>query len=79
MQTRQSSKKVAQRANNIVGWEGAITLAQQQIEEARARIRALKQAIRSFEVMRVSGEPWPGTVEVANSEAAKNASSERTP
>lgn len=47
-------------------WEQAICDATAEVERLKKRIAALRQAIRSFEYMRDSGEPWPGTSESEN-------------
>lgn len=42
------------RDNNLAGWDYAI-------RQALDKISSLKVAIQTFEQMRDSGEPWPGT------------------
>lgn len=44
----------------VITWDTAIKDAETQIEEAKAKIKRLRQAIRSLELLRDKGEPFPG-------------------
>jgi hypothetical protein len=50
---RQASKRAAT-------WDTAIVDAEKMIQEARERIKALKQSIEIFKDLRGKGEPFPG-------------------
>jgi hypothetical protein len=69
-----SQKKSTKNLHTSNYWNQAISEAEKKIVEAKDYITRLRQAIRSFEVMRDSGEPWPGTSE-AREKAAQRASS----
>ena len=61
MSKRMSKEKSSQCLNDVNPWEMAIKDAKNKIEQAKAQIVGLRRAIRAFEVMRDSGEPWPGS------------------
>ena len=63
-----------QTSKTITPWDAAINDAEQMIEEAKTRIKMLRSAIKGFEFLRDSGQPWPGTPE-ARVKAAQGASS----
>ena len=56
-----SQKKSTKNLHTSNSWDKAISDAEEKIADAKAYVARLRQAIRSFEVMRDSGEPWPGT------------------
>lgn len=59
------------------GWDYAIAEAKRQIADAQVKIQRLGHSIKTFEEMRDSGEPWPGTGEVgggAKATASKSGS-----
>jgi hypothetical protein len=58
-----SQKKSTKKLHTSNPWSQAISDAEKKINDAKAQIGRLRQAIRSFEVMRDSGEPWPGASE----------------
>ncbi|MDT4954128.1 MAG: hypothetical protein QOJ02_2266 [Acidobacteriota bacterium] len=49
-------------------WDKAISDAQVKIGEAKAAISRFRQAIKTFELMRDSGEPFPGETFEADNE-----------
>lgn len=68
MSKTMSKKNSVACLNNVNPWELAISDAQNKINQAQKQISALRRAIRAFQVMRDSGEPWPGSVEVSAGE-----------
>jgi len=67
-----SQKKSIKNLHTSNYWDQAISDAEKKIAEAKAQIARLRQAVRSFEVMRDAGEPWPGTAEAGGSETVKS-------
>lgn len=63
-----SQKKSTKNLHTSNCWNQAISDAEGKIAEAKAYIARLRQAVRSFEVMRDAGEPWPGTSSPAQAE-----------
>jgi hypothetical protein len=49
-------------------WDQAIADAENMIVQAESKIKQMRRAIKAFQVMRDSGEPWPGTVEAGMGE-----------
>ena len=42
-------------------WDQAIVDARKEINLAESKIKQMRRAIKAFEAMRDTGEPWPGT------------------
>jgi len=74
MSKKMSKEKIGACLNHVNPWETAIADAKNQIGQAQNRIATLRRAIKAFEVMRDSGEPWPGTSETTE-KASQRASS----
>lgn len=69
MSQKKSTKKLHTSKMSENSWQQAIADAESEIIKAKRKISNLRQAIRSFEVMRDAGEPWPGTVRAATPDA----------
>jgi hypothetical protein len=55
--------------DKFAGWPSALDKARQQMAEAQQRVKHLRRSILIIEEKIEAGEPWPGNVEVAGTEA----------
>jgi hypothetical protein len=59
MLNRNVNRKVTKCTEKLVGWDWAI-------QDAKMRIKRMRQSIRTFQRMRDAGEPWHENAPVEN-------------
>ncbi len=59
MSKKKSNHSFTQTSKNENTWDLAISDAEKQIQEAKTKIAHLKRAIKSFEILRDTGAPFP--------------------
>jgi hypothetical protein len=65
MSKLKSTSNFRHHAKSVNRWDRAIADAENMIVQAESKIKQMRRAIKAFQVMRDSGEPWPGTVEAS--------------